>query len=110
MNDDFSFLSCVEVIDGVLSFVNVSLMEQIVIPNLQHIGGNKMIPGINSSLRVLNVSGADIIFPRLTNISRGDAEFEIMNDVCGYRGVDWSMILSDGQLVNQYDRCNGKCI
>jgi len=107
-NTDFEFLTCLESITGILSFVNVLLSEQITIPNLQFIGGNKLITGINASLQVLNVSGGDIIFPRLKNISRGDAVFEITNDVCGYLGIDWNETLNNGQLLDHSSNCSSK--
>ena len=111
INDDFEFLSHLESIGGVLSFKNLVLMEQIVIPNLQRIEGNDLIPGTNASLWVSNVSGGDIIFPNLTRISRGDAYFNITNDMCGYHGIDWTVILVNGRLVNKSPTdCNSKYI
>ena len=110
MMDDFELFSCLERIDGALSFVNVALMEQIVIPNLRLIGGNQMIADTNYSLQVSDVFGGDIIFPNLMEITRGDAYFDIINDVCGYLGVNWSLILRDGQLVNESVGCNGRYI
>lgn len=108
---DFDILSCLEVVDGVLSFENMKLTEQIVIPNLQRIGGDEMIAGTYASLTVVNVSGGDVIFPRLMNITIGNAVFNISNaDKCGYLGIDWDMILSDGELVNQTNDCIGKYI
>ena len=110
-NEDLSFLSCLEVIDGVLSFENMELAEQIVIPNLWRIEGNKMIADTNTSLRVVNVSGGDIIFPSLLSITSGNAEFDISSsDECGYLGINWTLILSAGELVNQSTDCMGKCI
>ena len=112
-NDSFKFLSCLENIDGVLSFENFELTEQIVIPNLQSIGGNKLIADTNASLQVLNVSGGDVIFPSLVSIARGNAVFNItpdMSGVCGYLSINWSLILADGELDDQSTNCNGKCV
>ena len=108
-NMSFSFLSCLEIIDGALSFENMEVIEQIVIPNLQHIGGNETIADTGASLRVVNVSGGDIIFPSLKNITRGDAVFfNISSDQCGYLDINWDDILSsDGELVTN---CTGKCM
>ena len=100
MNGDFEFLSRLESISGVLVFENLILVEQIVIPNLQRIEGNELIAGTTASLRVSNVFDGDIIFPNLTRIERGDAYFNITNDMCGYRGIDWTRILVNGRLVN----------
>ena len=112
-NDSFKFLSCLENIDGVLSFENFELTEQIVIPNLQSIGGNELIADTNASLQVLNVSGGDVIFPSLVSIARGNAVFNITLDtsgVCGYLSINWSLILADGELDDQSTNCNGKCV
>ena len=106
---DFKFLNCLENVMGMFSLVNVHLLSsQIVIPCLQHIGGNDS----DIALSVLNVSGGDIIFPKLAVITRGDAEFDIDNGggVCGFRGINWMEILANGTLIHDNSRCdsNGK--
>ena len=105
-NENFDFLSQLESIGGVLSFENLALMEQIVIPNLQRIEGKELIPGINASLQV-NVIEGDIIFPNLRRITRGDAVFNITNEVCGYLGINWTVILADGSLIDD-SNCSSK--
>ena len=99
-NEDFEFLSCLESISGVLSFENLFLAEQIVIPNLRRIEGNGLNPSITASLRISNVTDGDVIFPNLTRITRGNAYFNVTNDMCGYLGINWSMILVNGELVD----------
>ena len=103
LDEDFNFLSNMISINGTLSFENFSLMDQVVIPNLSCIEGN----GGTYALQVLNVYGDDIIFPNLTTITRGNVTFNITSDTCGHRGVNWSRILQDGEVITN-SNCNGK--
>ena len=106
---DFNFLKCLENVTGIFSLENVHLSSQIEVPCLQHIGGSYN----DTALSVLNVSGGDIIFPKLAVITRGDVEFDIDSDsgVCGFRGINWTKILANGTLINS-SRCasNGKIL
>ena len=103
-NEDFECLSYIQNIDGVLSFIDMSVTEQIVMQNLRNISGN-----INGTASLLvNVTGGDIIFPNLRTITRGNAVFQITNGVCGYLSIDWTKILLDGSLDNQSINCNSK--
>ena len=103
-----------ENIDGVLSFENFELTEQIMIPNLKCIGGNELIADTNASLQVSNIFGGDVIFPSLVSIARGNAVFNITlstSGECGYLSVNWSSILADGELLDeQSTNCSGKCM
>ena len=108
-NEDFKCLSCIQNIDGVLSF-NMSVTEQIVMQNLRNIRGNISgnISGEGTASLLVNVIGGDIIFPNLRTITRGNAVFQITNGVCGYLSIDWTRILLDGSLDSQSINCSSK--
>lgn len=106
----FSFLDNLMNVTGIFSLKNVALSNQIVvIGHLQHIGGDGVNITHSSALSVVNVSGGDIIFPNLTVINRGNAVFDIVNDneVCGFRGINWSSILSSDSRINE-SNCKSK--
>ena len=109
VQNDFRYLDNLTNVTGIFSLKNVALSSRTIeIRRLQHIGGNSSNMTHNSALRVLNVSGGDIIFPKLAVITRGDVEFQIDNEVCGFRGINWSSILCNGSKINKSNTCEGK--
>ena len=106
VQSNFSFLSNLENVTGIFILENAVLSSRIEIPRLKLI--NNSIDDNDIALSVVNISGGDIIFPKLSTIKRGDAEFEIMSDgVCGFHRINWTVILTNGILINNNTTCKG---
>ena len=107
--DSFNFLYHVEEISGVLRFQNIPTVERIVLPNLRIIRGDELIPkrdGRGIALVLVETHIGAIVLPNLTEVTRGDVQFEnTTSSMCNYKTVNWDDIIDNGQLVELF-ACN----
>ena len=107
--DSFNFLYHVEEISGVLRFQNIPTVERIVLPKLRIIRGEELIPtleGRGIALVLLETHIGAIVLPNLTEVTRGDVQFQnTTSSMCNYKTVNWDDIIDNGQLVELF-ACN----
>ena len=107
--DSFNFLYHVEEISGVLRFENIPTVERIVLPKLRIIRGEELIPtleGRGIALVLLETHIGAIVLPNLTEVTRGDVQFQnTTSSMCNYKTVNWDDIIDNGQLVELF-ACN----
>ena len=107
--DSFNFLYHVEEISGVLRFQNIPTVERIVLPKLRIIRGEELIPtleGRGIALVLLETYIGAIVLPNLTEVTRGDVQFQnTTSSMCNYKTVNWDDIIDNGQLVELF-ACN----
>ena len=107
--DSFNFLYHVEEISGVLRFQNIPTVERIVLPKLRIIRGEELIPtleGRGIALVLLETHIGAIVLPNLTEVTRGDVQFQnTTSSMCNYKTVNWDDIIDNGQLVEVF-ACN----
>ena len=107
--DSFNFLCHVEEISGVLRFQNIPTVEHIVLPNLRIIRGEELIAteeGRGLALVLLETHIGTIVLPNLTEVTRGDVQFQnTTSSMCNYKTVNWDDIVDNGQLVELF-ACN----
>ena len=107
--DSFNFLYHVEEISGVLRFENIPTVECIALPKLRIIRGEELMPtreGRGIALMLLETHIGAIVLPNLTEVTRGDVQFQnTTSSMCNYKTVNWDDIIDNGQLVELF-ACN----
>ena len=95
---DFEFLSSVEEIGDTLFIQNLTLIDNITLPNLRLIRGRNLLefvvdPVGNPAIYIHNITGP-VYLPKLTEITLGDVYIQTVN-FCNHRGVLWEDILTE---------------
>ena len=103
---DFDFLYHLEQVTGSLSFESIPEVTRIILPNLRIIRGEELL-GNTYALVLVNVAVTrEVIFPTLTEISRGNALIDGSNRICNLGLVNWPDILDDGTMMASFQDCN----
>ena len=90
--DDFNFLYHVEQISNALRFTSFPQTSRIILPNLRIIRGEDLIAD-RFALVVQDTNISDLILPKLTQITKGNARFENTGTLCNHRTINWLDIL-----------------
>nr|BAA81724.2 protein tyrosine kinase [Ephydatia fluviatilis] len=105
--DSFASLYHLREVSGYLQFSNIPAVTRITLPNLRVIRGQTALSSTNGpvSLLVENSRIGSVNLPSLTEISNGGATFVSTNGMCGFLGVNWADILTNGQLDYSMSGC-----
>ena len=99
--NDFNFFYHLEQISGSLLLESFPETSHIILPNLRIIRGVEL-EGDRHAVVLINVSiSGDIIFPKLTEISRGNVYINqpANRRIYNWGVVNWPDILDDGDIV-----------
>ena len=105
--NDFDIFFHLEQISGALYLDNIPVRGKILFPNLRLIRGNELEGGMYAIV-IRNISVDEILFPKLTEITRGGVFVEQMNGVklCNLLRVDWNNILDNGNTSFKGNPCD----
>ena len=105
--DSFSSLYHLREISGYLHLSNIPAVTSITLPNLRVIRGQTTLSSTHGpvSLLVENSRIGSLNLPNLTEISNGGATFVSTSGMCGFLGVDWTDIMTSGQLDYSMSGC-----
>eukprot|EP00731_Ephydatia_muelleri_P019330 Em0012g155a len=105
--DSFASLYHLREISGYLHLSNIPAVTSITLPNLRVIRGQTTLSSTHGpvSLLVENSRIGSLNLPNLTEISNGGATFVSTSGMCGFLGVDWTDIMTSGQLDYSMSGC-----
>lgn len=106
--NDFNFFYHLEQISGALFLDGFPETTRIILPNLRIIRGREL--NGSYAVTVRNMSVGEIIFPKLTEISRGSVLIDqpAHNALCNWAQVNWLDIIDDGIIVHSFQNCTLK--
>ena len=98
--NDFNFFYHLEQISGALVLNGIPETTLIILPNLRIIRGQELFGDFDSSVILRNINSSAIIFPKLTEISRGGIFVDQPVDypLCSLALINWRDILDDGEI------------
>ena len=107
MNEsDFNMFYYLEEITGSLLFNTVPAIPRLILPNLRIVRGQES--WLSSTILLLNVNAAEVIFPSLTEVSQGDVNIIqpiYYSPLCNLAQVNWADILDRGRILGLFEIC-----
>ena len=110
--NDFNFFYHLEQISGALVLNGIPETTLIILPNLRIIRGQELFGDFDSSVILRNINSGAIIFPKLTEISRGGIFVDQPVDypLCSLALINWRDILDDGEIsAPRLELCQSGC-
>ena len=96
--DSFNFFYHLEQIYGTLFLGNIPTITSILFPNLRIIRGEELLGSSTFSVSLTNVNAGEVLFPKLTEISRGDVQVT-GNPLCNMAVINWPDIIDNGEIT-----------